>query len=75
MGSEWLLRGKSGRRNQLGSSSNNLAWARVTVMEIEEVCFRGSRDGVWDGLNVEDNNREKEEARETPRSLLSDWMN
>lgn len=45
--------------NQLRSSSNNLAWARVTVMEIKEVCFRGRRDGVWDELNVDDNNRER----------------
>lgn len=42
-------------RNQLRSSSNNLAWARVTVMEIKGVCFRGKRDGVWDELNMEDN--------------------
>lgn len=43
--------------NQLRGSCNNLAWAVVTVMEIKEVCFRGSRDRIWDEFNVEGNGK------------------
>lgn len=43
-------------------------------MEIKEVCFRGRRDGVWDELNVDDNNREREKQGKHPDlCLVTGW--